>query len=223
MLHWLKIYSTLSKIGNLGFKNLEFWRIVYIWNNVPRLFLHITGLALLLLLLPLNAIVWSIMEKYQYSQMLKKDERVRLITEILNGIKVLKLYGWEESFVDRINQIRDQEVYQLKIFQFLEATQFFAWTAAPLLVALASFATFVLIDPINNILDSQTAFVSLTLFNTMRGPLFLLPFGIVSIIQGMVSIGRIGNFLHMEEINPQNVSGATNFFYPKSANYTVAN
>ena len=181
--------------------------------DVPRLCLHIAGLALLLLLLPLNAIVWSIMEKYQYSQMLKKDERVRLITEILNGIKVLKLYGWEESFVDRINQIRDQEVYQLKIFQFLEATQFFAWTAAPLLVALASFATFVLIDPINNILDSQTAFVSLTLFNTMRGPLFLLPFGIVSIIQGMVSIGRIGNFLYMEEINPQNVSGATIFLF----------
>ena len=184
---------------------------VCICSTVPRLFLHLTGLALLLLLLPLNAIVWSIMEKYQYSQMLKKDERVRLITEILNGIKVLKLYGWEESFVDRINQIRDTEVYQLKIFQFLEATQFFAWTAAPLLVALASFATFVLIDPINNILDSQTAFVSLTLFNTMRGPLFLLPFGIVSIIQGMVSIGRIGNFLNMEEINPQNVSAATNF------------
>ena len=146
------------------------------------------------------------MEKYQYSQMLKKDERVRLITEILNGIKVLKLYGWEESFVDRINQIRDQEVYQLKMFQFLEATQFFAWTAAPLLVALTSFATFVLIDPVNNILDSQVAFVSLTLFNTMRGPLFLLPFGIVSIIQGMVSIGRISHFLNMEEINPQNVS-----------------
>lgn len=161
------------------------------------------------------------MEKYQYSQMLKKDERVRLITEILNGIKVLKLYGWEESFVDRINQIRDQEVYQLKIFQFLEATQFFAWTAAPLLVALASFATFVLIDPINNILDSQTAFVSLTLFNTMRGPLFLLPFGIVSIIQGMVSIGRIGNFLHMEEINPQNVSAT--IFYPKKAICSAAN
>ena len=98
-----------------------------------------TGLALLLLLLPLNAIVWSVMEKYQYNQMKKKDERVRLITEILNGIKVLKLYGWEMSFVKRIDEIRDEEVYQLKIFQFLEASQFFAWTAAPLLVALGQF------------------------------------------------------------------------------------
>ena len=70
----------------------------------------------------------------------------------------------------------------------------------------ASFATFVLIDPVNNILDSKTAFVSLTLFNTMRGPLFLLPFGIVSIIQGMVSINRVNTFLHSEELNSENVS-----------------
>jgi ATP-binding cassette subfamily C (CFTR/MRP) protein 1 len=146
------------------------------------------------------------MEKYQYSQMKKKDERVRLITEILNGIKVLKLYGWEISFIGRIKEIRDEEVHELKIFQFLEASQFFAWTSAPLMVALASFATFVLIDPVNNILDSQTAFVSLTLFNTMRGPLFLLPFGIVSIIQGAVSMGRINHYLNLEELNLNNVS-----------------
>lgn len=87
------------------------------------------------------------MEQYQFSQMKKKDERVRIITEILNGIKVIKLYGWELSFVKRINSIRAEEMHQLKIFQFLEATQFFAWTSAPLMVALASFATFVLIDP----------------------------------------------------------------------------
>lgn len=146
------------------------------------------------------------MEKYQRSQMLKKDERVRLVSEILNGIKVLKLYAWELSFIKRINFLREEEVYQLRIFQFLEGTQYFVWSSAPLLVALASFVTFVLIDPANNILDSQTAFVSLTLFNTMRGPLFLLPFGIVSLIQGAVSIGRINSYLNAEELDTKSVS-----------------
>ena len=65
--------------------------------------------------------------------MKKKDERVRIITEVLNGIKVIKLYGWEFSFIKKINEIRKQEIEQLKIFQFLEASQFFAWTSAPLL------------------------------------------------------------------------------------------
>ena len=154
----------------------------------------------------MNGVIWSIMEKYQRSQMLKKDERVRLVSEILNGIKVLKLYAWELSFIKRINSLREEEVYQLRIFQFLEGTQYFVWSSAPLLVALASFVTFVLIDPANNILDSQTAFVSLTLFNTMRGPLFLLPFGIVSLIQGAVSIGRINSYLNAEELDTKSVS-----------------
>ena len=48
------------------------------------------------------------------------------------------------------------------------------WTSAPFLVALASFATYVLIDE-NNVLDANTAFVSLTLFNLLRVPLNILP------------------------------------------------
>ncbi len=94
----------------------------------------------------------------------------------------------------------------LRRLQYLEATQFFAWNCAPFLVALASFATYVLVDPVNNVLDSQTAFVSLTLFNTMRGPLFMLPFGIVSLIQGSVSIKRISEYLSQSELDPETVS-----------------
>jgi hypothetical protein len=39
----------------------------------------------------------------------------------------------------------------------------------------------------------------------MRGPLFLLPFGIVSLIQGAVSIKRINSFLNAEELDKQSV------------------
>lgn len=122
---------------------------------------------------------------------------------------MLKLYAWEGSFVERINAIREEEVHFLRVFQYLEGTQFFVWNCAPFLVALASFATYVLIDPVNNVLDSQTAFVSLTLFNTMRGPLFLLPFGIVSMIQGSVSIRRISSYLHEDELDATQVGGRT--------------
>ena len=51
--------------------------------------------------------------------------------------------------------LRDKEIRHLKVMQYLEATQFFVWCCAPFLVAVASFATFVLVDPVNNILTSQ--------------------------------------------------------------------
>ena len=90
------------------------------------------------------------------------------------------------------------------MFQYLEGSQFFAWNCAPFLVALSSFATYTTIA--GGILDSQTAFVSLTLFNTLRGPLFLLPFGIAAIIQGNVALKRINTFLNAEELDESSVS-----------------
>lgn len=49
-------------------------------------------------------------------------------------------------------------------------------------VALASFTVYVLIDP-NNVLDAQTAFVSLTYFNMLRIPLNFLPQLLVYLVQ----------------------------------------
>ena len=43
-----------------------------------------------------------------------KDERIKLMNEILNGIKVLKLYAWEASFLEKVNEIRGQEVGVLR-------------------------------------------------------------------------------------------------------------
>ena len=134
----------------------------------------LAGLALMVLMIPLNSIVASKMKKYQISQMKDKDRRCKLMDEILNGIKVLKLYAWERSFEEKVLEIRKTEANALIKAAYLNAFTSFLWTSAPFLVALASFATFVLIDE-NNVLDANTAFVSLTLFNLLRVPLNILP------------------------------------------------
>ena len=92
------------------------------------------------------------------------------MNEILDGIKVLKLYAWEPSFARKVESIREKEVNTLKKMSYLGAVQTFLFTAAPFMVALASFATYVLIDE-NNVLDAEIAFVSLSYFNLMRMPL----------------------------------------------------
>jgi ABC-type multidrug transport system fused ATPase/permease subunit len=92
------------------------------------------------------------------------------MNEILDGIKVLKLYAWEPSFARKIQKIRDEEVATLKKMSYLGAVQTFMFTASPFMVALASFATFVLVDEAN-VLNAEVAFVSLSYFNLMRMPL----------------------------------------------------
>jgi len=86
---------------------------------------------------------------------------------------VLKLYAWEKSFEEQVLKIRSEEIEIYKKSAYLSAISIFFWACAPFLVALATFGTYVLVDS-ENVLDAQTAFVSLSLFNVMNIPLTFL-------------------------------------------------
>lgn len=65
-----------------------------------------------------------------------KDSRIKLMNEILNGIKVLKLYAWENSFKEKVLAIRQKELNVLRKTAYLGALSTMAWTSAPFLVGL---------------------------------------------------------------------------------------
>lgn len=73
----------------------------------------------------------------QVEQMQYKDSRIKLMNEILNGIKVLKLYAWENSFRDKVLAIRQKELNVLRKMAYLGALSTMAWTSAPFLVGSA--------------------------------------------------------------------------------------
>ncbi|XP_043784901.1 multidrug resistance-associated protein 1 [Apis laboriosa] len=164
----------------------------------------LAGLAVLLILIPINVLITNRVKTLQIRQMKHKDERVKLMNEVLNGIKVLKLYAWEPSFEEQILKIRTKEIKVLKETAYLNSGTSFIWSFAPFLVSLVSFATYVLIDE-NNRLDSTKAFVSLSLFNILRFPLSILPMMIGNMVQAYVSVKRINKFMNTEELDPNNV------------------
>ncbi|XP_017881737.1 multidrug resistance-associated protein 1 isoform X2 [Ceratina calcarata] len=164
----------------------------------------LAGLAVLLILIPINLLITNRVKTLQTKQMKFKDERVKLMNEVLNGIKVLKLYAWEPSFEEQILRIRTKEMKVLKETAYLNAETSFIWSFSPFLVSLVSFATYVLIDE-NNRLDSTVAFVSLSLFNILRFPLSMLPMMISNMVQTWVSVKRIDKFMNVEELDPNNV------------------
>jgi ABC-type bacteriocin/lantibiotic exporter with double-glycine peptidase domain len=68
----------------------------------------------MVLMIPINSFVATQMKKYQIAQMTNKDKRVKLMDEVLNGIKVLKLYAWEPSFLNKLIHIREEEINAVK-------------------------------------------------------------------------------------------------------------
>ena len=67
--------------------------------------------------------------------MVHKDKRTRLINEILNGIKVLKLYAWENAFEKTVGEVRDKEVSTIKKAAYYVAGSAVSLTGAPLIVS----------------------------------------------------------------------------------------
>uniref|UniRef100_A0A8C8SUN0 Multidrug resistance-associated protein 1 n=1 Tax=Pelusios castaneus TaxID=367368 RepID=A0A8C8SUN0_9SAUR len=173
-----------------------------LWQNLGPSVL--AGVAVMILLVPVNAVIAMKTKTYQVAHMKSKDNRIKLMNEILNGIKVLKLYAWELAFKEKVLGIRQEELKVLKKSAYLAAVSTFTWVCAPFLVALSTFAVYVLVDK-NNVLDAQKAFVSLALFNILRFPLNILPMVISSIVQASVSLKRLRLFLSHEELETNSV------------------
>ncbi len=165
----------------------------------------LAGLGVMILFIPLSVFLSNKAKILQASKLRLQDSRIKLTNEILNGIKVLKLYGWEESFKYLVEKIRENELGVLLKQGFYSTLISFSWAAASFLVAIASFLTYILMDPNNN-LDASTAFVSLTLFNILRFPLMILPQVITSLIQANVAFKRIKSFLLKDEIDRDQIS-----------------
>lgn len=67
-----------------------------------------------------------------------KDSRIKLMNEILSGIKVLKLYAWEPSFLEQVEGIRQGELQLLRKGAYLQAISTFIWVCTPFLVRLST-------------------------------------------------------------------------------------
>lgn len=101
----------------------------------------LAGLAVMIILIPINGYIANRVKVLQIKQMKNKDERVKLMNEILNGIKVLKLYAWEPSFEEQVLKIRTKEVKVLKQAAYLNAGTSFIWSCAPFLVSVLTLPT----------------------------------------------------------------------------------
>ena len=52
------------------------------------------------------------------------DKRVSLMNEVINSIRLIKMYAWEESFSEKIQSIRLDEMKVLQKTAFLQSISF---------------------------------------------------------------------------------------------------
>uniref|UniRef100_A0A669F1U5 Canalicular multispecific organic anion transporter 1 n=1 Tax=Oreochromis niloticus TaxID=8128 RepID=A0A669F1U5_ORENI len=172
--------------------------IVFLWLELGPSVL--AGLGVMVLLIPTNALIATKARKLQIENMKFKDKRMKIMNEILNGIKILKLYAWEPSFQKQVEDIRGEELKVMKTFAYLHSFSLLIFRCSPALVSLATFAVFVSVSN-DNVLTAEKAFTSISLFNILRSPLAMLPMLIASVVQTAVSKKRLEKFLAGEDID----------------------
>lgn len=69
------------------------------------------------------------MEEIRESIMECSDARVKAISEMLAGIKAIKLYAWEVPWSERISLLREQELTQIKREALLNIIGSLLWLA----------------------------------------------------------------------------------------------
>ncbi|KAF9935782.1 hypothetical protein BGZ67_002988 [Mortierella alpina] len=162
------------------------------------------GLATILVMMPVQGIIAKFFTKAKSQKLESMDHRIRVMNEILSGIKIVKLYGWEDSFRDRVAVFRNRELASLRrigtVFSFMSIM----FQSMPLLVSLVSFAVYASVGGPNftpGDINPQRIFVSISLFGMLNRPIGMLSHIIAMTISVTVAMGRIQKFLLAEEIS----------------------
>ncbi|XP_044159188.1 multidrug resistance-associated protein 1-like [Bufo gargarizans] len=174
----------------------------FLWQNLGVAVL--VGIGVYILNLPFMAVFSMFIKKLQEEQMKQKDGRIKLISEILQGIKVLKLYAWENAFLKKVESFRLMELKAVKQTALWLSGSMALFVTSPFWVSLGMFGVFLALDE-TNILDAQKAFVTVMLLNILRIPLRMFPWAIVLTVQSAVSLRRLAKFFSEEELEPSNV------------------
>eukprot|EP00049_Salpingoeca_infusionum_P013021 m.242611 g.242611 ORF g.242611 m.242611 type:complete len:1470 (+) comp15333_c1_seq3:97-4506(+) len=125
------------------------------------------------------------------------DQRVRLMSEILNCIKLIKMYAWEESFAEKINDIRATEKAILQKAGYLQSTTV---SLVPVLPALAVMVTFLIQAYVKGTLITVEVYPVLALFNVLRFSFAVLPMGVKAAAEATVGVSRLKRFLLLADM-----------------------
>lgn len=154
------------------------------------------GLGLILIAMPLLGKAVKVLFRRRVAINKITDQRVSLTQEILQGVRFVKYFGWETSFLERIQSIRKKEIHAIQILLTIRNAILAVGMSMPVFASMISFITY---SQVNKGLEPARIFSSLALFNSMRIPLNFLPLVIGQVIDANASIKRIQEFLLAEE------------------------
>lgn len=157
------------------------------------------GLATALVLVPISSVVSTSISSLYNVQMEYKDERTRLTSEILNAIKSVKLYSWEQPMLKKLDEVRNKkELVNARKMGLYNAAASFLWGCIPFFISCAVYTVYATVN--KKALVPSVIFPALSLFDLLAQPILMLPNIFSNLVEAKVALNRLSKFFVLEEM-----------------------
>ncbi|GAA5895556.1 uncharacterized protein JCM6883_001546 [Sporobolomyces salmoneus] len=148
----------------------------------------LSGIAVVLACLPLQT--WAMKKLFQGRQksMVHTDSRLKTITEFLAGIKIVKLFAWEEPLLAKVSESRRKELNGIRKLLSIRSTNQAIALSIPTLAAVVVFSVY---SVTGHDQDPATIWTSISLLNLLRFPLMMLPNSLSTITDAASACKRL--------------------------------
>jgi ABC-type multidrug transport system fused ATPase/permease subunit len=154
------------------------------------------GVALMIIFTVVSGYFGGRIMEIRKKSLAAADLRIRIISEIVQAIKLVKMLGWQQQIVSSVKRARATETASLVSLAMIKSLNITVSFVSSLLIIAATFSVYV---ASSDVLVSAKAFTVLSLFNVLRFPLIMLPMTMKFVGECWVAFQRIENFLEQEE------------------------
>ncbi|CAI4223347.1 unnamed protein product [Auanema sp. JU1783] len=163
----------------------------------------LSGVVSAIILVPINKCITNKIGEMSEKLMHAKDQRIKLTSEMVEGIRIVKMSSWEHQFEKKIAKLRKRELYYLKIRKYLDALCVYLWASAPLLITVSILSTYTLV--LHEKLTAAKVFTALALVNILIMPLNAFPWVINGLVEAVVSLKRLEWFFKLNVVDFWNI------------------
>uniref|UniRef100_A0A8C2XF66 Multidrug resistance-associated protein 4 n=1 Tax=Cyclopterus lumpus TaxID=8103 RepID=A0A8C2XF66_CYCLU len=163
----------------------------------------LAGMAVFFILMPVQTMFGRLFSSLRAETAVLTDDRIRTMNEVISGIRVIKMYGWEKPFAALVDEIRRMEISKIMKSSYLRGLNMAAFFVASKIIVFITVCIFVLTG---NQLSASRVFMAVSLYGAVRLTITLFfPFAIEKVSESLISIRRIQDLLLLDEVAPQHL------------------
>ncbi|XP_046290970.1 ATP-binding cassette sub-family C member 12 isoform X1 [Marmota monax] len=150
------------------------------------------GIFVYIIFIPIQMFMARLNSAFRRSAISVTDKRVQTMNEFLTCIKLIKMYAWERSFTNTIQDIRKRERKLLEKAGYVQSGNS---ALAPIVSTIAIVLTFSCHILLRRNLTAPVAFSVIAMFNVMKFSIAILPFSVKAMAEANVSLRRMKKIL----------------------------